>query len=66
MRHKIFFWWSLIFVGGTIAYLVYLLFHGALWVHAVYWVPALLYFVFVEWHSRKTFEEVPRGGARFL
>ena len=51
MRHRIFLWWTIAVCIGTAAYLVYVLFLGSLWVHALYWLPTLAWVVFAERHA---------------
>ena len=52
MRHRIFLWGTVVVAIATIAYLVYLLFVGSLWVHALYWVPTLSWVAFAQWHAQ--------------
>lgn len=59
MRHRLF-WWSTIAVFiATAVYIIYLLFVGHLWVHALYWAPTLGWLVFAHWHAE---QEINRPG----
>ena len=51
MRHRLFFWSTIAVCIATIAYMIYLLFIGSLWVHALYWLPTLAWVVFAERHA---------------
>ena len=52
MRHRVFWWSTIVVFLATITYMVYLLTLGALWVHALYWLPTLGWLVFAQWHAQ--------------